>query len=358
MAQHFEHLPAEVTPRDLTLGYQRPGLNVTPMAYGTIISRAWSDRVLRSYTWQPSIMPSTGNGQPFFEAFIKNTGGGLNPFWVTEPQTLYHPELPSGPLGDGTRDTFPVPLSNYGTGSFQGMMVDGVPVAVTTVFTSANTFSDDEALVNNTSAMAITNGSVTSQTGFSRSGNYCGKVTPTGGGAVTAETRWGAVTASTEYTGIVAVFDPLASPRSFSAGLNWYSAESAPSYLGTVASVAAASTSGQWTFFSVTATAHASANYAGVYAYTTSTDTTPFYVDCFAIAGGDYDRWHLPSASPALAKLTSAPASGGRVAAFGVSGKAMALVKVDEPYELELLQAGHSRAQGISMTEVVEVSWL
>jgi hypothetical protein len=105
---------------------------------------------------------------------------------------------------------------------------------------------------------------------------------------------------------------------------------------------------------SVTATAPASTAYAATFIERNDTvGTDPFYVDCFALCPGDYDRWHLPSQAPGLIEFATAPASGARITATA-TGQRIARCRFEPGSRWSMRSPGHASSRSIRAIEVVE----
>jgi hypothetical protein len=337
-------------------GEFRPGLHVTPMVYGTHLSRAWSERNLREYKVNPAILSSDANGARDFAYFLDQIGGGLDPFWIVEPSSTHNPALTCGPLGDGSKYTFPMPI--FGTASDVTVYEDDDILLSTSydVRTVANTLDDGTAAGYSTTTYSTTFvTSTTVVTGHALAGYSSVKVVGTGSGNPKVAAGMGPVTAGEKYKVMVAVYEPSTSPRSFKIGVDWYDA--GQSYISGTQDSSVAATSKAWTIFTYQTTAVATAAYAQVTIEAQSTSAAEWYVDCFAVCPGDYDRWHLPSAAPNLIEIQNPPDDGQRVTATAY-GRRMARCIFDrDSWGWRHLSAGHLRPSAIEAREIVEVDW-
>jgi len=261
------------------------------------------------------------------------------------------------PCRDGTKTTFPISvITPSDCLVFRG---DGRPRPTQSVHSAANILTDDKyadpqtigdfEIVQKTSAVI--------DSGTALVGLNSILVDPNASTtACTVMPDLGAAEACVvgdTYTAIVAVSDTLVAPREFQVGLYWRTA--VPAVLSVDWGSAIAATLGEWTIYSVTDVAPATAAFvAPIFKYDDNDDGAEFYVDAFGVAYGDYDRWHLPSVSPGLVEFDPAPAAGARITATA-TGQRVTRCRFEPGTSWSLGSPGHASVQSIRAVEDIEV---
>jgi len=352
----IEHaLPADVTPLEgAKQGIYRPGLVTTRTDYGVGLSRAWSEYNLRSYEWTPSLFTSTSDDLEELEWFLHHVGVG-SPFWVIEKLTGKHPRIVCGPLGDGSNDTFALPI--YGTATGLVMFVDGVPQASGyTNHAVANLVPDALAACSDETLWTDSLCEPYDQTGFTLDGSSSIRVVPDSGGnpSLTTVPSFSGLSAAKTYTGMLAILNTAAATYQFQVKLNWRTV--ADANISTTDGTLTNCLYGVWTIITVSGTSPATTAMARLAVERNeATNVDPFYMACAACNPGEYDRWHLPSRAPNLIEFATAPTVNQRVTAYA-EGIRMARCRLDQTQVgWTLLSPGHTRPGRLVMHEQVEI---
>ena len=350
MADIAHTVPGDISFLDeSTIGMTRPGLQVTQFATGPFSSRDWFGHNVREYDMRVASLDSTA--QQNWRRFLHQVNGGGDVVWIVEPVSETHYDLICGPIADGTRTTFWIPAYNP---SSVTVFVDGAPQSSGyNVRTAANLILDVAAECDDEANFVAQHCTDVGVGGVALDGEGSMSVTPSGAGNPIARPLTSAdAAAAAEYTSMVAILETKASPRDFRAEIDWRDSGLSQISLST-ASYSAAVT-GEWTIFTLTATAPGSTVYAVPRLRCNSTATDVFYYDCFAICPGDYDRWHLPSQSPGLIEFSSAPASGSRITATA-TGQRIARCRMDSnKLAWRVMSSGTAYPANISAIEAPE----
>jgi hypothetical protein len=355
MADVAHTMPAAVLAKEgTTVGFARPGLQVTPFVSGRILTRDWHGYNIREYGIDPILFDASDTTLEEWETFWHQIDGGAEAGHVVEAISGTHRKLLCGGLGDGSKTTFPIPVV---APTSVTVFVNGVPQesSAYTLHTAANMLDDNYANPTDAGDYSDTNGSDEIVTGVSVSGLRCLKFTPDGVGSTEAIANNTGVSVSVgeSYTALAACLETASSARNFRVGIRWY--DSGPSYLSTSWGTNTASPTGTWTMYSSGANAAvASAAYARPVVQCYATGTTDIcYHDCFAICPGDYTRWHLPSQAPGLIEFASAPAAGARITATA-TGQRATRCRFSPGTSWSLSSPGHAAVRSINATEWVE----
>jgi len=324
--------PTTLAPeRGMAVERSNQGLASARGHMGRSVSCSYLEEPLRGYVWTPKFLRSSLGGLSDLEWILSHLAMDATPFWVAEPLVQRHEHLTCGPVGDGSRTTFPLPIL---TGSLvansEVVFVDGVPQATSayTVRSAANFVNETTALCDDHTQWQCGQGTLATATGFALDGSTCVKLTPAGASApLPTSLGYWPVTVGDEYTMLAVIFNAASATYNFRVAFNFLD-----SGLGFVANHWSSwyqGPPGEWVIILRTTTAPATAAYARIAINRDNVaDTDPFYWDCCSISYGDYDRWHLPSLSPYLIEFTSAPSANARVTARA-EGKRMTRVRVD-----------------------------
>jgi len=354
MAQIEHALPADVTPLEgAKEGIYRPGLVTTRTDYGVGLSRAWSEYNLRSYEWKPSLFPSGTDDLEELEWFLHHVGIG-SPFWIVEKVTGKHPVLMCGPLGDGSVDTFALPI--FGTASNVVMFANGVPTAAYTKHTVANLLTDSQANCTTHAGWSDPNSTLTTQTGVAIHGSTSVKVTPDGANdpVVTTATATIGLSAAKTYTAAVAILNTASTTYQWRVSVDWIESDNTP--ISTTDGTLTDCPQGDRTIITVAGESPADTAKATLtITRDESSNADPFFFDCAALNPGEYDRWHLPSRAPNLIELDAALTANHRLTAYA-EGTRMARCRLDQDrVGWTLLSPGHTAPGRLVMHEEVEV---
>ena len=340
-----------------SLGFDRPGVQVSNYPSGPVLSRDFSSYNLRTYNINPSIFHASGTLMDDWRMFWQHIGNGAKVGYILEPISSYHPELVCGGITDGVKTCFPIPAKSP-TGVV--VFIDGVPrdSSEYTIHSAANLFADDgQCDVDDESEWTEFNGTNYDVTGFSRVGRTCVKNIPAGN--VLAQRRqWktnsenAVVVAGETYTAIVAMFEASDTPRDSTVGFSWYIDASTANGNDTAGFTPV---TGIWNVVSYTDVAPASTTLANVRVSMSDSgsQTVPWFFDAVALNAGDYDRWHLPSQSPGLIEFASAPATGQRVT-VACTGYRLARCRFDMGNSWSYGGPGHIYAGAIQAREILE----
>ena len=354
MADIAHTMPAVITALDgSTFGFERPGLQITPFDAGPHRSRDWLGYNLRAYDINPSLWQSGTTALQEWSAFWHHIEGGGGVGYIAESVSETHRDLVCGGIADGTQTTFPIPVV---TPTSVTVFVGGVPQesSAYTVHSAANLASDNIAQCSNDSYSVADVGSRAVSTGASLDGLASEKVTPAGGANPSLHTTYiTGVSVGDVYTAVTGVL-ATTSGENYRAIIAWLTG--AYAYIDAPAGSDVSVVAGDWTPLYVTATAPATAAVAIIYAQCHEADpgTDPFYVDCFALCPGDYDRWHLPSQAPGLVEFATAPAAGARITATA-TGTRVSRCRFEPGSSWRVSSAGHAASRSIRAVEVVEV---
>jgi hypothetical protein len=339
----------------------RPGINVVDFDAGYRQARIWSEHNLRSYQWRFDYLDPTDDEVVLVNTFFQNVALGATPFWIIEPISKQHQGLLCGPLADGTRTTFPLPIN--GTASGVTVFVDGVPQesSAYTIHGCANivgddTGGDDAAICEDATKFSCTS-ATDAAVAFGIEGLGSLAITPSANPSNVFPNAYAGVTAAEEYTAVAAMLETKASVRNALMRIYWYISAGNPAAPGSSPGSGVAMTQGSWLVFSHTGTASGSSTLARPAAEVDSTSNEKWYADALALCPGDYDRWHLPSQAPNLIEFTSAPADGARVTA-AATGYGMARVRLNAD-EMSMEETGEGLALPVQirMYEEVELYW-
>ena len=315
----IEHvLPVAIRPLDgASQGFFRPGLQVTDGQTGYRYSRDWFEYNLRSYAWKLNRFASTGTLLKEFQAFLDHTRMGGSVCWIRESLGTFSKEMVIGPLGDGSRTTFVLPIWNQGSGSpgDTHVFVEGEPsLGVASLHYTVNLLDDDQA-----NATAATTGMnamgtcvISRETGIAADGNTSFLVNPTG-----TVSNYGIIS---DYVAIAGAEDlnfmaAIRGTGNFTIKAEWFTA--VPASLGSDTDTAAPTTWNGWTILSLPVTTHADTTQVKLSVYKTDSSDENFYAGCMAINRGDLDKWFLPSEAPGAVEFNTAPTDRQRVTAAG-----------------------------------------
>jgi hypothetical protein len=319
MMASIEHvLPVAIKPLDgSNQGFFRPGLQVTDGQTGYRYSRDWFEYNLRSYAWRLARFASTGTLLKEFQAFLDHTRMGGSTCWIRETLPTFSKEMVIGPIGDGSRTTFVVPVWNQGVGSppDAGIFADGEPVLdVAALHYIVNLLDDDQA-----NATAATTGmnafgtcAISRSTGLAADGNTSFVVNPTG-----SVDDYGIISDFVAVTGAetITFMAAVKGTGNFTLEAEWFTA--VPASLGSDTATAELTAWNGWTILSLTVDTHADTTQVKLSIYKTDESDENFYVGCMAINRGDLDKWFLPSEAPAAVEFDTAPTDRQRVTAAG-----------------------------------------
>lgn len=310
-----EALPL-ATPFDF--GFVSASVGVDSPLGGGQQGTAWEERLRSTYRLQPAFFGHTTTKLETYQAFLHDIALGARPFWLRETISRAHRRLLCGPLADGTRTTFPIscmaPTSvtvlNAGAPVTSGYTVHAVANVLTdNQHSAASSISDLEA--------SDANCTIARETAIAPVGTTSVKVTPVSsvGNIGFQQVDWYPVAATvTELTAIISFLGA----GTFQAVIMWFD-----EFFGWLSSSSANVTgdTSAWVTQSVTATAPASAVYAKIQAFRTTTSANVWYAGALALNRGDYDRSHLPSRAPGLVEFTAAPTDGNRIEAHATGYK-------------------------------------
>jgi hypothetical protein len=359
MATIDYHMPTLVKISESSaFGSYRPGVEVVKAAIGESKTRTWSDYNQVSYEVRFEMLKQSEDGLKDLKWFMGSTAM-QGAFWFPEPITGDHFEMICGPLGDASRTCFPLPI--YGTATNALAFVeDEIQMTGVTFHDAANMLAADKyAAVSgatDASDFLCVQGTDALQENFGLATAMSIKVTPNGGGTglqcYPVIPSAPAVSPGDELTMIVAIYETKSAARSFNPGIYWY--DSGDGFLGSSLAGGSAATSGEWTIYTHTATAPANTAKALPAFGEANNDTDVLFHDCWALAPGTYDRWHLPSSSPGVIELASAPALGERVTA-NASGTRVSRVRRSTPaHANEMYKPGHAIPSRMRLFEAVE----
>ena len=359
MADIAHTVPSVITTKDGSeFGFDRPGLQITRFDAGPVRSRDWLGYNLRTYDLDPSLWQSGTTALQQWSAFWNHIGGGAECGYIVEPVSETHRDLVCGGLGDASQTTFPIPIVSP---SSVTVFVGGVPqeAAAYTVHTAANKLGDTGATASAAANLLSVECTDALSSGVSLDGLSCVKVVPAGGANPTERVymadaaTFPATTPGEEYTGVASWLATAASAQNYNAQIWWFT--DADAYISTSNGSDVSTPAGSWMTSSVTATAPVTAAkaVAGVRRNDTS-GTSAFYVDCFALNPGDYDRWHLPSQSPGLIEFAAAPAAGARITATA-TGCRVSRCRFEPGSSWRVSSAGHAASRSIRAVEDIEV---
>jgi hypothetical protein len=351
MPQIIRHLPTFVKVlQTSTIFQENPGLQIGARGWAPTQARYWGGFEAREYDLATG--PLTQAQLSEFHAVLDQIGGGL--VAITEGESVFHRELLCGPgIADGSRTTFTVPLVS---GSSVTPFQDGVPMSTGYTFHASANLIPSDGMADGSDATLLNSAGATDTdaSGFALEGLESVKVSPTGGANVR---QWIAgiqipVTAAEEYTGQAWVRLTNASAQNYRLILWWY--ESDQTYITN-------SNSGDfsldaadgWAALFQTVTAPALAAWVLIDVQRNDTSgTDPFYVDCYSVAPGDCESWHLPSVAPGLLEFDTAPAEGTVISANG-TGKRWARCHLEDP-TWTMDPGGRVRLSNLRATEALE----
>jgi len=352
VARVDHHLPTAIKmPHGALVTPDRPGVVVSERGLPVRGATDWGAPVLRSYQFEPILLKYPAEAAvEEWDAFLRRTSNGSLPFWLKEPLSDTHPRLHCGPLGDGSRTSFPLPCQSA---SNVVVFLDTIPQPTSgyTLHSAANLLTDAEAECGDWTLwgsilVAFANPS------FGLSGLSCLKVIPVGGGNPIAylNRRVTGFSPGDEATGIFAVLNTGAS-RNYRAEIRWYTAGDGFISMSMGSWTTIATTDG-WVVISVTDTAPATAAKARVSVQANSTATDPFYADCAGLARGDYDRWHLPSMAPGLIEFGTAPASRERVSAYAEGYRVTRVrIRSNDDLAAKVMTSGRTQLPRLTLDE-------
>jgi hypothetical protein len=332
-------------------------LQQTAFISGRYLSRDWHGYDVREYDLDFTRLVNSTTALEEWSAFWHHIDGGNSEGYLVEPISETHRELICGGLADGTKTTFPIPVVSPTSVT---VFVDGVPQASTayTVHSAANLHPyDDGAYPSSTDDYGVegSGNTIAIATGVSATGLSSAKITAAGTAPALCLAKVAAghkppVTAGETYTIVCSVLATAASNQ-YRLGIRYYTAANA--YVGIDQSSGLDATAGEWTVLSFSADADATAEYATTTIYQSATEADVFYVGCFALCPGDYDRWHLPSQSPGLVEFASAPASGARITATA-TGQRLARCRFEPGSRWSMTSPGDAVLRSVRAVEVVE----
>lgn len=354
----LEHgMPSEVaTGQESEFGLERPGMTATRFGTGKTITRVWSDRALGWYRLRPLMMDASGNGRAKWDALVRNTAHGSVPFWFSEVLPGTHHDLLCGPVGDGSRTCFPMPI--LGSASEVMVLKAGVPQGSGyTLHQAANLLSDDKYCAPVATADWGVNYGSRNLSTHSHFGPWSMSVEPGGSTACVFYPGIGGaekvdVTPGDDITIMASVFDTKSGGRNFKFNALWYDGGGLAN--GTTYGGLMATTEGEWTILSATITATAGSAQAYFTLDDQTTDTSFFYVDAWAVAPGSYDRIHLPSLAPNVIEYTTAPAANVRTTS-NATGVRLVRGRLDRDVQaLSMLSPGHATPGTLEIMEEPE----
>lgn len=336
-------LPAGIRfSQDARIGFTRPGVDRNS-GFGPAQSRGWGNRSMRTYSLPLNQFNKSGDLLEEFLTFWDQIGGGGRVGYIMEPVSAVHYDLSCGPLGDGVRTTFPIPVQDP---SDVLIFKDGViQTSGYTVHARANVINDDDiAACNVTSTTTVRASQATgSVVDHSKEGLHSvyALVADSGIPYVWNAHNTAPVTAANDYTGVAAFCSEVAS--SIRVELYAYNNTTSTDYDdGTYVTTVA----GNWHVSSHTFTMpEYTDNLVVRVAEVISQNDVNYYVDCLAVCPGDYDRWHLPSQAPGLVEFDTAPASGVRITA-NATGQRITRVRFSSNPTFNLTGAGHAQFSG------------
>lgn len=346
-------IPADLLPLEgSSVGAVAPGVDVSPFQTGPTTSRRWQNLILRTYNWTLSLFKASGDYLEQWERFLYLVGINANPVWIIEPVSGRHNGVQCGGLADGSQTTFPLPAqSATETSAFVADVLQAS--SVYTVHAAANLLSDYVATgylpsIGDKWAETACTTLQNIETIFAH-GYTSDSVIPDAASTCSikaADTV--AATAAKEYTASVA----FRGPHTVKVFIEWYN--DSPALISTSTSTGTAGSESAWQQETLTATAPAFTDTVKIGVEITSpADTDPMYLDCFSFGPGDLTDWFLPSQSPAVIELDSAPSAKARVKAH-VTGYRMARCRLStSTLSWSLSSQGHAAPQRWTAKEEV-----
>lgn len=316
-------------------------------------------RNLRSYTLAPKMLTSASALFDFEQYFrrIMNAGGIA---WIPEVYSSTHYGLLCGPLADGTRTTFSIGVMDS---SAVTIFVDGIPQDSSTYTIAKANLIPDDYIANPADADNFTefNANNYIETNHTLFGTTSLRIEPTGGGTTRVEqkaatTNMAPVVEGRTYMHMQAFYEPLATPRtlSWSFGTRYYDATKAFGSKTTGTREIAPQT---WQLHVRSVTipdATPDIAYALTYSLEGTTDSTTYYHDCFGIAPGTYDTWHLPSQAPDVVEFDSAPSAGSVITATA-TGKRVTRCRISRDNSWTYDSIGNVSVRKIKAEETPEL---
>jgi hypothetical protein len=340
-------------------------LSVSEGDFGIVQGVSWESRNRMAYELPLAFFRSDGDKLEQFEAFLDNGENGALPFWVREVVSRTHRHLPCGPLGDGSRTSFPLSCYNPSAVGVTVYEPDGDGDGVyygqggLTVHASANLLTDDQSsfVDGTTGSQAEGTCSISRTLRLAADGLACVWVTPTGAQADVGVEQTAATLASVDGSQEYTAGAWFKGAGSFYVTARQYDGTKNP--VGTPTNFSSSAITGStsaWVGGSVTFTTDASAEYVVVQAMRSTNSANTFGVDCLWLAPGDLDRWYLPSMAPGVIEMASAPNDGARLRATA-TGQRLARVMMlgDKGRGWKMFSPGRTHPDRMSLREVLEV---
>lgn len=333
-------------------GFVRPGIQVTPFISGHYLTRDWHGFNVIQYDLAPALFNSSDDTLEEWEAFWHQIDGGASAGYIVSPISGTHRDLICGGFADGSKSTFPIPVL---APTAITVYTDTSPSVAGTTHTAANLLTDAFASCGDADDFDSANATDAASTGVSLDGLVSIKVTPSGGAnpSLSQDVTTSGLSAAEEYTGLAWVLCTKATAQNYRVIITWYESDGSLISSETGSDVSIAASNG-WTAVTATGTSPALTTKGAVFLQRNDTaGTDDFYVDCFALNPGDYDRWHLPSQSPGLIECSSAPTDGSRLYATA-TGQRVTRCRFEHGTRWSMSSPGHASVRSIRATEWIE----